>query len=108
MCNNGYYFLSVLGSSADDINSEVEMRVYADGEEFIFEKTQPFISDAILGTLDEPYVLDVAATAIRTVTFDDIDDDNDWFTLQGVKLNHRPSQQGVYLHHGEKVVIKRR
>lgn len=107
MCNNGYYFLSVLGSSADDINSEVEMRVYADGEEFIFEKTQPFISDAILGTLDEPYVLDVAATAIRTVTFDDIDDDNDWFTLQGVKLNRRPTQQGVYLHHGEKVVIKR-
>ncbi|MBR5688533.1 MAG: hypothetical protein IKX36_11360 [Prevotella sp.] len=106
--NNGYYFLSVLGSSSDDLSSEVELRVYTDGEEFVFEKKLPFISDAILGTLDEPYVLDVAATAIRTVTFDDIDDDNDWFTLQGVKLNHRPSQQGVYLHRGEKVVIKRR
>ena len=106
-CNNGYYFLTVLGSSADDLDQKVEIVVRIDGEEYTVA-SQPFVSDAFYGSLDEPYVLDVDATAIRTISIDDIDDDNDWFTLQGVKLNHRPSQQGVYLHRGEKVVIKRR
>lgn len=105
--NNGYYFLTVLGSSSEDLNETVEIIVRIGGEEYAVA-SQPFVSDAFYGSLDEPYVLDVDATAIRTVTFDDIDDDEDWFTLQGVKLNHRPSQQGVYLHRGEKVVIKRR
>lgn len=29
-----------------------------------------------------------------------------YYTLQGVKLNARPTQQGIYIHNGKKVVIK--
>ena len=29
-----------------------------------------------------------------------------YYTLQGVKLNTRPTQPGIYIHNGKKVVIK--
>lgn len=36
-----------------------------------------------------------------------VDDvDSSWFTLQGVKLADKPTQNGVYIHNGKKVVIK--
>ena len=34
------------------------------------------------------------------------DDDDDWWTLQGFKIGRKPTQPGVYIHHGKKVVIK--
>ena len=34
------------------------------------------------------------------------DADSSWFTLQGVKLADKPTQNGVYIHNGKKVVIK--
>ena len=106
-CNNGYYFLTVLGSSTDDQDVAVEIRVRINGEEYTVA-SQAFISDAFYGTLDEPYVLDVDATSIRTVNIDDVADDEDWYTIQGQKLSRRPQQQGVYIHHGQKVMVKRK
>ena len=36
-----------------------------------------------------------------------VDDvDSSWFTLQGVKLADKPTQNGVYIHNGKKIVIK--
>ena len=29
-----------------------------------------------------------------------------WYTLQGVRLNSRPTKQGIYIHAGKKIVIK--
>lgn len=103
----GYYFLSILGSSADDLNNDIEIRVYVDGEEYTWVDSQRFISDAVVGTLEEPYVLDVDVTAIRTIVAEEAEDDTEWYTLQGQKLDRRPTQQGVYIHKGEKVVVKR-
>ena len=104
---DGYYFLSILGSSNDDLYSPVEIRVYVDGEEYTNVDTRQFISDGMIGDLDNPYVLDLDATAIRTIAIDEAEDDNEWYTLQGQKLGKRPTQQGVYIHKGEKVVVKR-
>ena len=43
------------------------------------------------------------ATGLRVIT----DDDNDtWFTLEGMKLDTKPKQQGVYIKNGKRVVIK--
>ena len=103
----GYYFLSILGSSADDLNNDIEIRVYVDGEEYTWVDSQRFISDAVVGTLEEPYVLDVDVTAIRTIVAEEAEDDTEWYTLQGAKIGRRPTQQGIYIHKGEKVVIKR-
>ena len=105
-CMDGYYFLTILGSSADDQDAMVEIRVRIDGEEYTVA-SQPFVSDALFGSLDEPYVLDVDATAIRTVNIDGAADDDEWYTLQGQKLSRRPMQQGVYIHHGQKVTVRR-
>lgn len=32
--------------------------------------------------------------------------DNVWYNLQGVRLQHKPAQRGVYLHQGRKVLVK--
>ena len=58
---------------------------------------------SILGS----YVLDVDVTAIRTIVAEEAEDDTEWYTLQGAKIGRRPTQQGIYIHKGEKVVIKR-
>ena len=42
-------------------------------------------------------------TGIRTVA---ADDDDEWYTLQGVRLSKRPTRSGLYIHHGETVVVK--
>ena len=103
----GYYFLTVMGSSAEDAQKEMQLSVYIDGEEYMVDNTLKFISDAFYGSLDEPYVLDVdAITGISNITIGDADDD-DWWTLQGFKIGRKPTQPGVYIHHGEKVTIKR-
>ena len=104
--NNGYYFLTVMGSSEDDAEAKMELRVFIDGEEFVVNDQLPFISDAFYGSLDEPFVLDVDATAIHTVVDDSVIDDTEWYTLQGYKIGRRPVLPGVYIHCGNKVVIK--
>ncbi len=104
-CNNGYYFLTVMGSSEEDSERKMELRVYVDGDEYTVDDTLPFFSDAFYGSLDEPYVLDIDATAIRSVTAN-ADDDEDWWTLQGFKIGHKPTQPGVYIHRGQKTTIQ--
>ena len=33
-------------------------------------------------------------------------DDDSWYTLNGMKLNKKPTVEGIYIHHGEKIIIK--
>ena len=43
------------------------------------------------------------ATGLRVIT----DDDNDtWFTLEGMKLDTKPMQPGVYIKNGRRIIIK--
>ena len=46
-----------------------------------------------------------SATAINGISAEG-DDDADWYDLQGCRLNGKPTQRGLYIHHGRKVVIK--
>ena len=45
------------------------------------------------------------ATGIITFT-SATEDDGSWYTLSGVKLNAKPTQRGIYLNNGHKVMIK--
>ncbi len=45
------------------------------------------------------------ATGIKTMKQLTIDSDG-WYSIDGRRLNSRPTAKGVYLHHGDKVVIK--
>jgi hypothetical protein len=106
-CDNGYYFLTILGSSADDMDNKVEIRAFVNGEEHV-TVSLPFMSDAIYGTLENPYVINLDATAIRTVGADSADDDEDWYTLQGIKIGRKPTATGVYIHKGKTVRVTQR
>lgn len=44
-------------------------------------------------------------TGIKTVN-EKVADENVWYNMQGVRLNKRPTQHGVYIHNGQKVMIK--
>ena len=106
-CNKGHYFLTVTGSSEEDSQKKMELHVWVDDKEYLVDNTLPFISDAFYGTLDVPYVLDVdALTGIHVVNGLPIDNDTDWYTLKGFKIGRKPTQPGVYIHHGEKIKIK--
>ena len=105
--SGGYYFLTVMGSSADDKDATIELRVYHNGQEYVIENEKYFVSDGAYGTLEQPYVLDLdkVSQGIHTVSVS-ADDDTEWYTLQGFKIGRRPIQPGIYIHRGETVVIK--
>ena len=105
---NGYYFLTIMGSSADDRDATIELRVWHDGQEYVIENEKRFVSDAAYGTLDNPYVLNLDGTVGIAVVSGSPDDDTDWYTLQGFKIGHRPTQPGVYIHRGKAETIKRK
>jgi hypothetical protein len=85
------------------------LRSCIDGEVIDIDKTQTFVSDDNIGTSWDPYVIDLSEmrTGISTIAADDDENDSDWWTLQGFKIGRKPTQPGVYIHHGNKVVIKR-
>ena len=34
------------------------------------------------------------------------DNDDEWFTIQGLRLAKRPTRSGLYIHHGKTVIVK--
>lgn len=106
-CKSGYYFLNILGSATDDLDNNVEVRVQYNGEEYPVDNIS-FISDAVFGTLDEPYTLDLDATGLASLYLDQLTDDTGWYTLQGYHLGRRPIIEGVYIYKGKKVLVRKR
>ena len=46
-------------------------------------------------------------TVIKAVNVDGLEVGNDgWFTLNGMKLNSVPTEKGIYIHNGKKVILK--
>ena len=45
-------------------------------------------------------------TGIRTVVFDDVETEDNWYDLNGRILNGKPTKKGLYIKDGYKVVIK--
>ena len=113
---NGYYFLTVMGSGADDTDEMVRLSVYVDGIEYNVGAL-PFISDAFYGTLEEPIVFDLDLTGIDNVsTYVMGNITSDVYDLSG-RLVYSPKAdkrnnglkqlpRGVYIVNGRKVVIK--
>ena len=101
----GLYYLVIAGEGA---GQPMTLRTCLNGMIIDIDSTQQFVSDGNIGTTWEPYVIDLSdvLSAISTITIDDTDD-ADWWTLQGFKIGRKPTQPGVYIHHGQKVTIKR-
>lgn len=50
-------------------------------------------------------VTDSGATAIHAM--DDVESDHKaWYTLQGIRLNGKPTKKGVYIHGGKRIYVK--
>ena len=45
-------------------------------------------------------------TGIKSMISDDKDLQNDWYSLDGTRLNGKPSQHGIYINGNKKVVVK--
>ena len=45
-------------------------------------------------------------TGIRTIVFDDVETEENWYDLNGRILNGKPAKKGLYIKDGHKVVIK--
>ncbi len=104
-CIGGYHFLTVMGTSETDAQKPVEIRVYANGKEYVVDRSKVFITDAIIGNLDEPLVLDLAnADGIADAVVASPDDE-EWYTLQGIKIGRKPTRAGTYIYRGEKIVV---
>ena len=103
---NGIYYLVIAGEGA---GQPMTLRTCLGGEIVDIDNTQQFMSDGNVGTTWEPYVinLDNLSNGIRAIGIDDADD-GDWYTLQGFKIGRKPTQPGVYIHHGQKITIKRK
>jgi hypothetical protein len=49
---------------------------------------------------------DGETTELKTTDFTDFTDSGAWYTLDGRKLNCKPTKAGLYIHNGNKVIIK--
>ena len=47
-----------------------------------------------------------ASTGIKDIAADN-EDNGAWYTLDGVKVNEKPTVKGLYIHHGKKVVVNK-
>ena len=104
--NNGLYYLVISGEGA---GQPMTLRTCLNEQIVNIDDTQVFISDDNIGTSWEPYVIDLSdlPNGITTASGYAMDDDTEWYTLQGIKLGRRPTQPGVYIHHGKKVTIRK-
>ena len=97
------FFLTIGGESKASIWFAIERGgeiVASTGNEITFH------ADDVLGTPDEPYVInfDGSATGIRLT--DGQYEEGKWYTVNGAQLSKRPKKSGVYIYNYRKVVIK--
>ncbi len=104
--SNGLYYLVIAGEGS---GQPITLRTCWDGAIIDIDNTQQFVSDDNIGTSWEPYVIDLQnlSNGITVLNGLPVDDDTDWWTLQGFKIGRKPTQPGVYIHQGNKVTIRR-
>ena len=105
--SRGLYYLVISGEGA---GQPMTLRSCIDGEIIDIDNSLMYVSEDNIGTSWDPYVIDLSRffTGIIAVDGSPTDDDSDWYTLQGFKIGRKPTQPGVYIHRGEKVVVKRK
>ncbi|MBQ7987231.1 MAG: hypothetical protein IJ253_01805, partial [Bacteroidaceae bacterium] len=99
----GLYYLVIAGEGS---GQSLDLRTCLDDTIVSIDRNISYTTDRNIGTPWEPYIIDLAnADAIRSVSADP-DADDEWYTLQGIKVGHRPQFNGIYIHNGEKVIVK--
>ena len=93
---NGLFFLSIAGDASTGIWFAIER----DGEIVAAtDEVMTYHANDVIGSPDEP-------TAINFVHADAAFENGKWYSINGMKLQKRPTRQGVYIFNGKKVVVK--
>ena len=66
---------------------------------------EAYLSLPTAGT-DKIYVSLGGATGIKGIAADN-EDNGAWYTLDGVKVNEKPTAKGLYIHNGKKVIVNK-
>ena len=105
--SRGLYYLVISGEGS---GQPMTLRSCIDGEIIDIDNSLMYVSEDNIGTSWDPYVIDLSRFLAGIIAVDGspTDDDSDWYTLQGFKIGRRPTQSGVYIHRGEKVVVKQK
>jgi len=89
-------YLSIAGNTQQPIWFAIERNgeiVASTGEIMTFQ------TNAVIGSPDEP-------TAINFEHATNEYEDGKWYTINGIQLQQKPTQKGVYIYNGKKVIIK--
>ena len=90
------FFLSIAGDATTGIWFAIER----DGEIVATtDEVMTYKANAVIGSPDEP-------TAINFVHADVAFENGKWYTIGGLLLQKKPTQKGVYIFNGHKVVVK--
>lgn len=86
------------GADADHTLYQKPLRAYLDMSETLSAHPMIFIENP-----------DGSTTAISAINADNLVNNytkDGWFTINGMKLNDMPTEKGIYIHNGKKVVLK--
>ena len=56
-----------------------------------------YTANAVVGSPDEPTAINFARSE---------NEEGVWYTIGGLRLQKRPTQSGVYIYNGKKIIIK--
>ena len=89
------FFMSISGEAKQPIRFTIER----DGETVAYTRDiMTFQTNAVIGSPEEPAVINFSDTQTY--------EEGKWYTIDGLRLQHKPTQKGVYIFGGKKVVIK--
>ena len=89
------FYMNVAGEAKQPIR----FTIVRDGETVAYTReVMTFQSDAVIGSPEEPAVINFSDSQTY--------EEGKWYTLDGLQLQQKPTQKGVYIFNGDKVVIK--
>ena len=89
------FFMSISGEAKQPIRFTIER----DGKTVAYTRDiMTFQTNAVIGSPEEPAVINFSDTQTY--------EEGKWYTIDGLLLQHKPTQKGVYIFGGKKVVIK--
>ncbi|MBR4898106.1 MAG: hypothetical protein IKZ48_04900 [Prevotella sp.] len=100
---DGKHFLTIGGKSGED---DVLTFVVTAGEStYYLNQTELFHANAMMGTMAQPYVLQLGGTTgVNAVEYAPVDN---YYDLQGRKVENAHMRKGVYINQNKKVVVKK-
>jgi hypothetical protein len=94
------YVLNAEGNKFAITTGSVDVHAF---QAYFYPSSHNLQSDALaISFVDNDKATDIQSVGAEQVTVDD----NNWYTLQGVKLDGKPTEKGIYIYKGKKVAIK--